>query len=77
MDIKGYNERNAYAIKDENGLIAAEEQIIYQTIPQIEKAIKQVKKVMEKAAKDLDFIEAAKQRDEMFRLQKELEEMKG
>ena len=31
---------------------------------------------MEKAAKDLDFIEAAKQRDEMFRLQKELEEMK-
>ena len=77
LDIKGYHERNVYAINDENGLIAAEEQMVYQTIPQLEKAIKQVKKIMEKAAKDLDFIEAAKQRDEMFRLQKELEEMKG
>ena len=77
LDIKGFDERNAYAIKDDNGLIAAEEQTVYQTIPQIEKAIKQVKKQMEKAAKDLDFIEAAKQRDEMFRLQKELEEMKN
>jgi excinuclease ABC subunit B len=31
---------------------------------------------MEKAARNLDFIEAAKLRDEMFRLQKELEAMK-
>ena len=77
LDIKGYDERNPYVIKDINNLAAAEEQIVYQTIPQIEKAIKQVKKQMELAAKDLDFIEAAKQRDEMFRLQKELEEMKG
>ena len=75
LDIKGYDERNPYAIKDTNNLAAAEEQIVYQTIPQIEKAIKQVKKQMDAAAKDLDFIEAAKQRDEMFRLQKELEEM--
>ena len=75
LDIKGYDERNPYAIKDINNLAAAEEQIVYQTIPQIEKAIKQVKKQMDAAAKDLDFIEAAKQRDEMFRLQKELEEM--
>jgi excinuclease ABC subunit B len=77
LDIKGFDERNPYALKDVNGLIAAEEQVVYQTIPQIEKAIKQVKKQMEQAAKDLDFIEAAKQRDEMFRLHKELEEMKG
>ena len=77
LDIKGYDERNAYAIKDADGLIAAEEQEIYQTIPQVEKAIKQVKKQMDIAAKDLDFIEAAKQRDEMFRLKKELEEMKS
>ena len=75
LDIKGYDERNPYVIKDINNLAAAEEQIVYQTIPQIEKAIKQVKKQMELAAKDLDFIEAAKQRDEMFRLQKELKEM--
>ena len=31
---------------------------------------------MGKAARDLDFIEAARLRDEMFRLQKELETMK-
>jgi excinuclease ABC subunit B len=34
------------------------------------------KKAMEKAARDLDFMEAARLRDEMFRLQKELEGMK-
>ena len=75
LDIKGYDERNVYAIKDENGLLAAEEQFVYQTIPQLEKAIAQVKKQMNKAAKDLDFIEAAKQRDRMFELQQELKNM--
>jgi excinuclease ABC subunit B len=32
---------------------------------------------MEKAARDMDFIEAARLRDEMFRLQKEREKMVG
>ena len=32
---------------------------------------------MEKAARDLDFIEAARLRDEMYDLQKKLEAMKG
>ena len=35
-----------------------------------------IKKEMEKAARDLDFMEAARLRDEMFSLQKKLEEMK-
>jgi excinuclease ABC subunit B len=34
------------------------------------------KKEIEKAARDLDFMEAAKLRDEMFKMQKELAEMK-
>jgi excinuclease ABC subunit B len=42
----------------------------------MEKAIGQVKKQMEKAARDLDFMEAARLRDEMFKMQKELEGMK-
>ena len=42
----------------------------------MEKARAATKKKMEKAAKDLDFMEAARLRDEMFRLQKELEGMK-
>jgi excinuclease ABC subunit B len=49
---------------------------VYKTIPQVEKAIGKTKKEMEKAARDLDFIEAARLRDEMFRLQKELTAMK-
>jgi excinuclease ABC subunit B len=55
---------------------AAEEQQSYQTIPQLEKAIGQIKKQMEHAARDLDFMEAARLRDEMFAMQRKLEEMK-
>ncbi len=53
--------------------IAAEDQVEYKTIPQMEKAISQIKKQMEKAARDLDFMEAARLRDEMFRMQKDLQ----
>jgi excinuclease ABC subunit B len=56
---------------------AAEEQAEYKTIPQMEKAIGKIKKEMEKAARDLDFMEAARLRDEMFRLQNDLEKMKA
>jgi excinuclease ABC subunit B len=76
LDIKGFDPNKPYAIIDEATSLAADEQEVYKTIPQIEKAIAKTKKTMEKAAKDLDFIEAAKLRDEMFRLQKELKEMK-
>lgn len=78
LDIKGFNEKNQYAIASDEDIVphAAEEQAVYKTIPQMEKAINQTKKQMEKAARDLDFIEAARLRDEMFRMQKELEAMK-
>ena len=76
LDIKGFDPNKPYAIIDETMSLAADEQEVYKTIPQIEKAIAKTKKTMEKAAKNLDFIEAAKLRDEMFRLQKELQEMK-
>jgi excinuclease ABC subunit B len=76
LDIKGFDENKPHAVLDNLPLQAAEEQEVYKTIPQMEKAIAQTKKIMDKAAKDLDFIEAAKQRDEMFRLQKELEMMR-
>lgn len=77
LDIKGYDPAKSYALAPDGELvIAAEDQEVYQTIPQMEKAIGRIKKQMEKAARDLDFMEAAKLRDEMFRLQKELETMK-
>ncbi len=78
LDIKGYDPANPYAIAPDEDLvtIAADEQPEYKTIPQTEKAIQKIKKEMEKAARDLDFMEAARLRDEMFSLQKKLEEMK-
>ena len=75
LDIKGTT-ASPYAIDESTGMIAAEDQVEYKTIPQLEKAIKQVKRMMEQAAKDMDFMEAARLRDEMFRMQAELEEMK-
>lgn len=79
LDIKGYDPKNPYAIGADEELVihaAAEEQAVYQTIPQLEKAIGKTKKEMEKAARDLDFMEAARLRDEMFGMQKKLEELK-
>ena len=79
LDIKGYDPSNPYAMQQDQDLVApkvAEEQEEYKTIPQVEKAIQRTKKEMEKAARDLDFIEAARLRDEMFKLQKELDAMK-
>jgi len=79
LDVKGYDPSNPYSIAADEDIVtvAAEEQATYKTIPQIEKAISKTKKDMEKAARDMDFMEAARLRDEMFRMQKELEEMKG
>ena len=78
LDIKGFDSSKPYALAPDGELVqvAAEEQEAYQTIPQMEKAIAKTKKAMEKAARDLDFMEAARLRDEMFRMQKELEGMK-
>jgi excinuclease ABC subunit B len=79
LDIKGYNPGDPYAVAPDEDLVtlAAEDQEVYQTIPQMEKAITKTKKEMEKAARDLDFMEAARLRDQMFSLQKTLAEMKG
>ncbi len=76
LEIKGYNPESSYAVNDGSATVAAEDQESYQTIPQMQKAIGKVKKEMEKAARDLDFMEAARLRDEMFNMQKTLAEMK-
>ena len=78
LDIKGYDVNKPYAVAPDEDLVtvAAEDQEIYHTVPQMEKAIAKIKKEMEKAARDLDFMEAARLRDEMFTMQKKLAEMK-
>jgi excinuclease ABC subunit B len=79
LDVKGYDPSNPFSVAADEGIVnlAAEDQADYSTIPQIEKGIVKIRKVMEKAAKDMDFMEAARLRDEMFRMQKQLEEMKS
>ena len=78
LDVKGYDPANPYSIGPDEELVnvAAEDQEVYKTIPKMEKGISKIKKEMEKAARDLDFMEAARLRDEMFKMQKELEGMK-
>jgi len=56
-------------IENEHISLAADPVVKYMSAEQLDKAISQTKKSMEKAAKELDFIEAARLRDEMFALQ--------
>lgn len=78
LDIKGYDENNllvAYT-QDQESSKVAEEQSDYITIPQLEKHVQKLKKTMEKAAKDLDFMEAARLRDLMFEAKGRLDGLK-
>jgi excinuclease ABC subunit B len=79
LDIKGYDPKNPYAVAANEAplSIAAEPdpEDLIKTIPQMEKEIAQVKKQMEKAARDMDFMEAARLRDKMFSLQQQKEKM--
>jgi excinuclease ABC subunit B len=76
LDIKGYDERNPYAIVDTLSTIAAEEETSYGSLSAVTKAISKAKKQMEQAAKNLDFMEAAKWRDELQMLEKKKAELK-
>ena len=77
LDIKGYTLNNINIRTTDNLIMVAEPENSYTTIPQLEKAISQTKKQMDKFAKALDFMEAAKLRYEMFRLETQLQQMKN
>ncbi len=83
LQIMSFDEASPYAVHDEAAMLAAEDVAEYasaaaeaKTIPQMEKAIAKVKREMEKSAKDLDFMEAARLRDLMFAMERELGGMK-
>ena len=78
LNIKAFDPTKPNAIASDEDIltVAAEDQTEYKTIPQMEKGITKIKKEMERAARDMDFMEAARLRDEMFKMQKELEGMK-
>ncbi|MBP6455326.1 MAG: excinuclease ABC subunit UvrB [Chitinophagaceae bacterium] len=75
LDIKNYDNIDAEmeALNNEAMMAAEEEMEIYLSPKQLDKKIASVKKQMEKAAKDLDFIEAARLRDVMLALKKKVE----
>jgi excinuclease ABC subunit B len=62
----------AYSFENAESL-AAESEVEYLTKAQIEKKIRDTRKAMEKAAKDLDFMMAAKLRDKIKTFQKQLD----
>jgi excinuclease ABC subunit B len=72
---KSYAEEGAY-IEPEPNTIAADPVTEYMSKEQLEKSIAQTKKKMEKAARELDFMEAARLRDEMFALEKKIAQQK-
>jgi excinuclease ABC subunit B len=59
-----------YYVENEEPSIAADPIVQYMPKPELEKLIKQTQKAMEKAAKELDFIDAARLRDELSDLKK-------
>ena len=64
-------------VEDDVIQVAADPVIEMMTKPQLEKAIAEAKKKMLAAAKDMDFLEAARLRDEMFSLQQLMEQKFG
>ncbi len=63
----------SYVSPVEQGAFAADPIIQRMTRPQLEKSIAETTRLMKEAAKKLDFLQAAQYRDEILRLQKELE----
>jgi excinuclease ABC subunit B len=68
-----FSSRHKVYVEPENTDIAADPVVQYMDRKALEKAIEKTRKAMENAARELDFIEAARLRDEMYALQKLLE----
>jgi excinuclease ABC subunit B len=67
VDVRDHDNK-AY-IENEGATFAADPIVQYMNKEQLEKMIKTTRKKMDKAAKELDFIEAARFRDELFALE--------
>ena len=65
--------RREYGLAADGVSMAADPIVARMTRPQMEKYIAEIQQQMKEAAKRLDFLQAAQYRDEIIRLQKELE----
>lgn len=75
-DFKG-GEAKIYVEPDRTSSIAADPLVQYMSKPQMKQAIEKVRKDMEKSAKEMDFLQAAKLRDELFALEKAYSDLFG
>ncbi|GGC32168.1 UvrABC system protein B [Parapedobacter defluvii] len=75
-DFKG-GEAKIYVEPEPTSAVAADPLVQYMSKPQMRQAIEKVRKDMEKAAKEMDFLQAAKLRDEMFSLEKTYADLFG
>lgn len=66
------NGTKRYYVEPEDLRIAADPVVQYMAKPQLEKLIAETQRKMEAAAKDLDFLEAARYRDELLQLREKL-----
>ena len=75
MQTVGTNRQTAAQVylEPEVGAFAADPIVLQMTRPELERSIENTKKMMEEAARKLDFIQAAQYRDEIVRLEKQLE----
>lgn len=75
MQTFGTNRQTAAQVylEPEAGAFAADPIVLQMTRPELERSIENTKKLMEEAARKLDFIQAAQYRDEIVRLEKQLE----
>jgi len=69
--VRGKSYKSTEEMQMELG-VAADPVIAYMSKEQLEKAILETKKNMERSAKELDFMQAAQFRDELFALQEKL-----
>ncbi len=75
VDVRDHS-NNVY-LENEGATFAADPIVQYMNKEQLEKLIKTTRKKMDKSAKDLDFIEAARYRDELFALENIMKEKDG
>ncbi len=76
LDFKG-GAPKAYIEQDHAASVAADPIVQYMSKSELQKAIEKTKKEMNTAAKEMNFLQAAKLRDEMFALESILKEKEG
>ena len=70
------NAPRPYVEQESTSMLAADPIVQYMSRNQLEKSIERTKKLMQEAAKKLDFIEAAQYRDEVLKMEELLKEKK-